>query len=104
MAASPDPSYARRPNWARDTTITDWSERDVIAAADWAQCDLVERIVGKVSGAWLVKGTRLPVWAIMHHADDYTPEEIATEIYPGVPADVVRRIIAFARAHVGVPA
>jgi uncharacterized protein (DUF433 family) len=64
----------------------------------------VERIPGKVSGAWLVKGTRLPVWAIMNHADDYTPEEIATEIFEGVSADVVRRIIAFARtpakAHV----
>ena len=81
--------------------MTDWSEREVIAAADWSQCELVERIPGKVSGSWLIKGTRLPVWAIMNHADDYTPEEIATEIFPGVSADVVRRIIDFARMHVG---
>jgi len=84
--------------------MTDWSENDVIAAADWSQCALVERIAGKVSGAWLVKGTRLPVWAIMNHADDYTPEEIATEIFPGVSADVVRQIIEFAKSHVGVDA
>ncbi len=30
---------------------------------DWSRCPDVERIPGKVSGAWLVKGTRLPVWA-----------------------------------------
>ncbi len=47
---------------------------------DWSQCPDVERIPGKVSGAWLVKGTRLPVWAIMEHADDYTADEIANEI------------------------
>jgi uncharacterized protein (DUF433 family) len=84
--------------------MTDWSENDVIAAADWSQCALVERIAGKVSGAWLVKGTRLPVWAIMNHADDYTPEEIATQIFPGVSADVVRQIIEFAKSHVRVHA
>ena len=54
---------------------------------------------GKVSGAWLVKGTRLPVWAIMNHADEFTPDEIANEIFEGVSPDTVRRIIEFARQH-----
>jgi uncharacterized protein (DUF433 family) len=84
--------------------MTDWSEKNVIAVADWTQCALVERIPGKVSGVWLVKGTRLPVWAILNHADDYTPEEIATDIFPSVSADVVRQIVEFARSNVGVHA
>ena len=28
---------------------------------DWSKCVAVERIAGKVSGAWLFKGTRVPV-------------------------------------------
>src|SRR5580658_7581265 len=55
-------------------------------AIDWSKCEGVERIPGKVSGSWLVKDTRLPVWAILANADDHTPEEIANEIFEGVTA------------------
>ena len=27
---------------------------------DWSQCAAVERVVGKVGGEWLFKGTRVP--------------------------------------------
>ena len=64
---------------------------------DWSQCPDVERVDGKVSGAWLVKGTRLPVWAILDNAEDDTPEEIANDLFEGVTPGTVRRIIAFAR-------
>ena len=70
---------------------------------DWAACDDVERIPGKVSGAWLVKGTRLPVWAILENADNHTPEEIAADIFEGVTPETVRRIIEFARQHESSP-
>jgi uncharacterized protein (DUF433 family) len=70
---------------------------------DWSECSDVERIPGKVSGAWLVKGTRLPVWAILENAEDHTPEEIANEIFEGVTPETVRRIIRFARQHAPSP-
>jgi len=35
-----------------------------MANIDWSQCSLVEVIPGKVSGAPLLKNTRLPVEAI----------------------------------------
>jgi uncharacterized protein (DUF433 family) len=63
---------------------------------DWSNCPDVERIPGKVSGARLVKGTSLPVDAILANADDYTPEEIATEIFQEITPKVSRRIIGFA--------
>jgi uncharacterized protein (DUF433 family) len=66
---------------------------------DWSDCSDVERIPGKVSGAWLIKGTRIPVQAVLDNADDYTPEEIANEIYEGLPVERARRVIAFARKH-----
>jgi uncharacterized protein (DUF433 family) len=71
---------------------------------DWSNCPDVEQIPGKVSGAWLVKGTRLPVWAILEHADEYTPEEIANDLFEGVTPETVRRIIDFARQHATSPA
>jgi uncharacterized protein (DUF433 family) len=70
---------------------------------DWSQCPDAERIPGKVSGQWLVKGTRIPVQAVLDNADDFTPEEIAGEIYEGLAVDRARRIIAFARQHAPHP-
>ncbi len=67
---------------------------------DWTGCKDVERIPGKVSGAWLVKGTRIPAQAVLDNADDgYSAEDIASVIYDGLPVDRARRIIAFARTR-----
>ena len=62
---------------------------------DWTACPDVERTPGKVSGAWYVKGTRIPVQAVLDNAEDFTAEQIAREIYD-LDADTVRRILAFA--------
>ena len=37
-----------------------------MAALDWSRCAAVESIPGKVSGAWVFKGTRTPVRNIRH--------------------------------------
>jgi uncharacterized protein (DUF433 family) len=67
---------------------------------DWSECLDVERIPGKVSGAWLVRGTRIPADAVLANAEDgYTAEEIATEIFEGLSVDRVRRVIEFAKQH-----
>jgi uncharacterized protein (DUF433 family) len=71
---------------------------------DWSKCPDVDRDPGKCSGAWCVKGTRIPVQAILDNADDCTPEEIAgPDIYPDLSVDVVRRILKFARAPRRLP-
>jgi uncharacterized protein (DUF433 family) len=71
---------------------------------DWSHCADVERIPGKVSGAWLVKGTRIPADAVVDQARaGLTPEEMAEEVYQGLPVDRARRIIDFARARHGIP-
>jgi uncharacterized protein (DUF433 family) len=72
---------------------------------DWSKCPEVERTPGKVSGAWVVKGTRVPVQAVVDNAKDgYTPEEIAGEIFEGLPLDRVRSVIRFAKIHGPSPA
>jgi len=71
---------------------------------DWQDCPDVERIPGKVSGAWLVVGTRIPVDAVLDNAEDgYSPEEIVTEIYPSLSLERARRIVAFAREKAYAP-
>jgi uncharacterized protein (DUF433 family) len=65
---------------------------------DWSNCLDVERVPGKVSGAWLVRGTRVPADAVVANAEDgYSAEEIAEQIFEGVPVDRIRRVIDFAR-------
>jgi len=71
---------------------------------DWNKCPDVERIEGKVSGQWLVVGTRILVQGVLDNADDFTPEEMAAEVFEGLPVDRARRIIAFARTHAPSPA
>jgi uncharacterized protein (DUF433 family) len=72
---------------------------------DWSKCPDAERTPGKVSGAWVVKGTRGPVQAVVDNAGDgYTPEQIAGEIFEGLPLERVRSVIWFAKPHGPSPA
>jgi uncharacterized protein (DUF433 family) len=36
---------------------------------DWSECPAVESVPGKLSGAWVLKGTRMPVAAIFGNID-----------------------------------
>jgi uncharacterized protein (DUF433 family) len=69
------------------------------AEIDWGQCEDVERIPGKVSGQWIVAGTRILAQGVIDNADDYSPDEIATELFPGLGVERARRIVTYARTH-----
>jgi uncharacterized protein (DUF433 family) len=47
-----------------------------MAALDWSQCPAVESIRGKMSGAWVFKGTRLPVATVIENLEDLSIDEI----------------------------
>ncbi len=47
-----------------------------MAALDWSQCAVVESIPGKVSGAWVFKGTRLPVATVIENLEDLSVDEV----------------------------
>lgn len=47
-----------------------------MATLDWSQCPVVESIPGKVSGAWVFKGTCLPVATVIENLEDLTVEEV----------------------------
>jgi uncharacterized protein (DUF433 family) len=67
---------------------------------DWSGCPDVERVPGKVSGQPVVVGTRILAQGIIDNAEDYTAEEIASEIYEGLDVQRARRIIDYARKQV----
>jgi uncharacterized protein (DUF433 family) len=43
---------------------------------DWSQCPAVESIPGKVGGAWVFRGTRLPVATVIENLEDLSIEEV----------------------------
>jgi uncharacterized protein (DUF433 family) len=47
-----------------------------MAPLDWSQCPAVESIPGKVSGAWVFKGTRLPVATVIENLEDLSIDEV----------------------------
>jgi uncharacterized protein (DUF433 family) len=69
---------------------------------DWTGCPDVERIPGKVSGQWIVVGTRILAACVTDNAEDSTPEEI-NDLFPGLGVDRARRIIQYARQHAEHP-
>jgi uncharacterized protein (DUF433 family) len=50
-----------------------------MATLDWSDCPLVEIIPGKVSGAPLLKDTRLPVDAILGNFDAFRNEGLSPD-------------------------
>jgi uncharacterized protein (DUF433 family) len=42
----------------------------LVAVSDWNQCTAIERVPGKVGGAWVFKNTRVPVRALFENIED----------------------------------
>ena len=64
---------------------------------DWSQCAAVERISGKVSGAWLFKGTRVPVKALFENLEGGATVREFLEWFPGVDAAQVDAVLEYAQ-------
>jgi uncharacterized protein (DUF433 family) len=47
-----------------------------MANLDWSQCSAVESIPGKVGGAWVFRGTRLPVATVIENLEDLSIDEV----------------------------
>lgn len=75
----------------------DWGER--MQEIDWSGCNLVEIVPGKVSGAPLIKGTRLPVQALLENYDDGLSLAEIVEQFPGVTEQQIQEVVDYARRH-----
>ena len=63
---------------------------------DWAKCNAVERTVDKVSGAWIFKGTRVPVKALFENLEDGARVDEFLEWFPGVTREQVEAVLRHA--------
>lgn len=60
---------------------------------DWSQCPAVESIPGKRSGAWVFRGTRLPVATVFENLQDMSIDELVDEF--GVTREQVQAVLQF---------
>ncbi|MBE7522111.1 MAG: DUF433 domain-containing protein [Burkholderiales bacterium] len=63
---------------------------------DWSSCSAVERDVDRVSGAWVFRGTRVPVSALFENLEDGVSASQFVELFPGVSLDQVRAVLEHA--------
>ena len=59
----------------------------------WAGCAAVERDPQRVSGAWVFKGTRIPVAALFENLEDGVSLAEFVELFPGVTEKQARRVL-----------
>jgi uncharacterized protein (DUF433 family) len=63
------------------------------AMLDWTQCPAVERVPGKVGGAWIFKGTRVPVSALFENLEGGARVDEFLEWFPGVTRPQVDAVL-----------
>ncbi|MCC6590296.1 MAG: DUF433 domain-containing protein [Bryobacterales bacterium] len=74
-----------------------------VHAIDWSQCPAVESVPGKVSGAWVLKGTRMPVSAIFENLEAGANIDDILEWFAGLDRAQVQQVIEFAARSLDRP-
>ena len=73
-----------------------------MANLDWSQCPAVESIPGKRSGAWVFKGTRMPVATVFQNLEaGLTVDEVMEEF--GVTREQIKAVLHFAAESLTTP-
>jgi uncharacterized protein (DUF433 family) len=73
-----------------------------MAVLDWSQCPAVESVPGKVSGAWVFKGTRLPVATVFENLEDgLTIEEVMEQF--AATREQINAVLEFAARSLDMP-
>ena len=62
---------------------------------DWSSCPAVEKVPQRVSGAWVFKGTRVPVAALFENLEDGARVADFVEWFPGVSFSLVREVLEY---------
>lgn len=63
---------------------------------DWSSCNAVERNPNRVSGAWVFRGTRIPVAALFENLEDGADIVKFVEWFPGVSSEQAREALEHA--------
>lgn len=63
---------------------------------DWSTCPVVEQDPERVSGAWVFRGTRVPVAALFENLEDGAQVTEFVQWFPGVSLEQVRAVLEHA--------
>lgn len=74
-----------------------------MATLDWSQCPLVESIPGKLSGAWVFRGTRMPVATVFENLEAGATIENIMEWFD-LSREQVATVLDFAARSLEAPA
>ncbi len=72
------------------------------ASLDWSQCPAVESVPGRVSGAWVLRDTRMPVSMIFENLEYGATLEEIIENY-GVTREQIQAVLEFAAQSAAPP-
>jgi uncharacterized protein (DUF433 family) len=83
-------------NAARRAPAKGYDEKEDtnMATLDWSQCPAIESIPGKVSGAWVLRGTRTPVKVLFENLEAGMSIEEVIEQFP-VTREQMDSLMAF---------
>lgn len=70
----------------------------------WSSCSAVERDPSRVSGAWVFRGTRVPVAALFENLRDGASVEDFLAWFPGVERSLVEAVLDAEAAAARSPA
>lgn len=71
-------------------------ETSKLAALDWSRCAAVERSPERVSGAWVLRGTRMPVATIFENLEAGANLDDIMGWYDGLDRGQVKAVLDFA--------
>jgi len=77
-------------------------QRSLRCMLDWTMCTAVERVPGKVSGAWVFKGTRVPVQALFENLEGGATVNQFLEWFAGVTREQALTVLKFAESSLAV--
>lgn len=70
---------------------------------DWTTCPAVERQSGRVSGAWVFKGTRVPVRALFENLRDGATVDEFLQWFQGVTREQVDQVLEHELESLDIP-
>lgn len=71
---------------------------------DWSSCPAVEQDPERVGGAWVFRGTRVPVAALFENLEDGAQITDFVAWFPGVSLDQARAVLEHAALSALAPA
>ena len=63
---------------------------------NWSSCAAVERDPERVSGAWVFRGSRVPIAALFENLEDGVPVAEFVALFPGVTLEQARAVLEHA--------